>query len=153
MVKIMRKEEVLQSQLKGAHNMYSEKIAYLYIENEANDKAAISTIPITQDQSSIQLTIHWLFFNLRKDKSYFTQITINRDGNEKVLNQPMVQVDNSQATNKGLNSLGVYFSPKISNPQSGTYQISVLLLDSDHEILDSCKSYFQLVTEDGGENA
>lgn len=153
MVKIMRKEEVLQSQLRGAQNMYSEKIAYLYIENEANDKSAISTIRITQDQPSIQLTIHWLFFNLQENKSYFTQITINRDGDEKVLNQPMVQVDNGSATNREFNSLGVYFSPKISNPQPGTYQISVLLLDSDHAILDSCKSYFQLVTEDGGENA
>lgn len=150
MVKTIRNSPLPRFQNGGTPTMYSEKIAYLYIENKADDKSAISTIPIAPNDTDVQLTIHWTFFNLQSGEDYFTQITISRDDEEIILNEAMVPVDNQVKADQQFDSLGVYFSPQIHQPQAGTYQINVLLLNSRKEILDSNTSYFQIVMKDGG---
>jgi hypothetical protein len=128
--------------------MYTEKIAYLYIENQVNHQSASSYFLIDKNQPSIELTVNWSFFNLRKGNDYFINFSIIRDGAEMVWNQQETPVDTKSMVSEPYDSMWAKYKPEISKPKVGTYQMTIELLNSKKDYLDSNTSYFEIALKD-----
>lgn len=128
--------------------MYTEKIAYLYIENQVNHQSASSYFLIDKNQPSIELTVNWSFFNLRKGNDYFINFSIIRDGAVMVWNQQETPVDTKSMVSEPYDSMWAKYKPKISKPEVGTYQMTIELLNSKKDYVDSNTSYFEIALKD-----
>ncbi|GAA3193047.1 hypothetical protein [Lentilactobacillus kefiri] len=128
--------------------MYTEKIAYLYIENQVNHQSASSYFLIDKNQPSIELTVNWSFFNLRKGNDYFINFSIIRDGAVMVWNQQETPVDTKSMVSEPYDSMWAKYKPKISKPKVGTYQMTIELLNSKKDYVDSNTSYFEIALKD-----
>lgn len=126
---------------------YLEKIGHLYIENQVNHKSASDLFVINKNQPSIQLDIDWSVFNLLLDKSYFVNVSIIRDDRKMVLNEKMLPVG-SIKTEEPYLTMWLAYKPDILNPQPGSYELSVTLLDSDENICDYVLCYFEIQTKE-----
>ncbi len=132
---------------RSVDNVY-RKIAYLYIENQVNHQSASSYFLIDKNQPSIELTVNWSFFNLRKGNDYFINFSIIRDGAVMVWNQQETPVDTKSMVSEPYDSMWAKYKPKISKPKVGTYQMTIELLNSKKDYVDSNTSYFEIALKD-----
>ncbi|KRK88019.1 hypothetical protein [Lentilactobacillus sunkii] len=122
---------------------YLEKIAHIYIENQVNHKSGSAFFQIDPDQSNIKLNIEWWYFNLQLDKSYFVDVSMNRDGEEMLINEQMIPVEKMETDDPYL-SMCASYAPELLKPKAGSYQFSVTLMDEDQNICDFIQSYFEI---------
>lgn len=119
-----------------------------YIENQVNHQSASSYFLIDKNQPSIELTVNWSFFNLRKGNDYFINFSIIRDGAVMVWNQQETPVDTKSMVSEPYDSMWAKYKPKISKPKVGTYQMTIELLNSKKDYVDSNTSYFEIALKD-----
>ncbi len=94
------------------------------------------------------MTVNWSFFNLRKGNDYFINFSIIRDGAVMVWNQQETPVDTKSMVSEPYDSMWAKYKPKISKPKVGTYQMTIELLNSKKDYVDSNTSYFEIALKD-----